>query len=301
MSRKILFAMMIILPVTVLLVIGISAYRLYERDYCTDVPPDTPNIYVYAADLAYTDLNTTYCTGKGITPTGDSFRMIRYEDIPEIASLDGVTGLYIFSDVKLDAFFARGNTGDTLEMSVPHDIITHFGDPSSMSAMFVLTIGGAPADGSKGICLPQDIATGLGMATVGSTVTWNGKEYTLTGINKYDFAWVPFEEDKSLFYVYNPSTWEEFMSELNDYMIEEDTVSYVSMMICCEEGKSAELQDYLITNYPASNYTSREFVKVWKSQHNKGYWKSLGIIAFCSLAVGVPAEFFMITVYRKKK
>ena len=91
------------------------------------------------------------------------------------------------------------------------------------------------------------------------------------------------------------------MSELNDYMIEEDTVSYVSMMICCEEGKSAELQDYLITNYPASNYTSREFVKVWKSQHNTGYWKSLGIIAFCSLAVGVPAEFFMITVYRKKK
>ena len=301
MNRKLLAAMIIILPIVVLLVIGISSYKLYLRDYCTDEVPDTPNIYVYAADLSYSDLNTKYCSGKGINPTGDAFRMIRYEDIPQIAAMDGVTGLYIFSDVKLNDFFERGNTGDTLEMSVPHDIITYFGGPSSMEAMFVLTIGGAPADGSKGICLPQNIANGLGMATVGSNVTWNGKEYILTGINKYDFAWVPFEEDKSLFYVYDPSTWDLFMDELNDYIAAEDAVSYVSMMICCEDDKSAELQDYLITNYPASNYSSREFVRVWKAQHNKGFWKSVGIIALCTLVVAVPSEIIMIRVSRKKK
>ena len=301
MSRKLLFAMTIILPVVVVLVIGITAYKLYQSDYCTDVPPDTPNIYVYAVDYAYGELNNTYCEGKGISPVSDAFRMIEYEDIPEIAAMDGVTGLYIFSDVKLNAFFERGNEGDMLEMSVPNDVYRYFAEPSAMSAMFVTSFGGAPADGSNGICLPQSVINALGLPSIGSTVPWNGKEYTLTGINNYEFAWVPLDEDKSLFYIYDPSTWDAFMAELNDYLVENDAVSHVSMMICCEEGKSIELQDYLITNFPASNYQSREFTKVWKSQYNKGFWKSVGIVTLCSLAVAVPAEFVMIRTYRKKK
>ena len=287
------------------MLIGIAAGLLIiyvcircARDFCTDTLPDTPNIYVYSADLMYDELNRRYVESKGLSK-GDGFRMIEYEDIPEIASLDGVKGFYIFDDVKLDEMLNYDLSGPLREWSVPQDIYLYFGDPSGESSMFIPVIGGGPADGTNGICLPQTEIAALLNPALGSTIEWNGGTYTLTGVNKNRFAWVAFDEDKSLYYVYDPATYDDFLTRLNLYCLREDAVSHVNMMIVCDEDKSVEIQDYLISTYPASNYSSREFARVFKSSYNAEIWKE--ILVFALLDLGITAVVVTPMLIKAKK
>ena len=256
--------------------------------YCYDTIPDTSGIYAYAADLKYGQRNQDYSSARGIRPE-DENRMIEYRDIPGIAELDGVKKVYVFSDVKLNAFLNGGNPGsggedaELVTLSIPHDIYQNFAVPSAADAMFELEIGGAPADGSNGIALPESWLIANGGATIGDKVVFGGKEYTLTGINHYEYAWVPFEEEKSLYYVYDASTWESFNNELSRYLISVDGMSYVNMYIECEEGKTAGVQDQLVKSYPSTNYASAQFTKVIKSDINGKYWSNLIIFAVCVL------------------
>ena len=251
----------------------IYAFNHYRTDYSHDPVPDTPNIYAYVSGQGYGTLNRTYCSGRGITPT-DTSRMITYSDIPEIASIEGVRRIYIFSDRKLDNFMKAGNSstdfgGDDLtKLSVPYDIYRNFADPSAAGAMFELTLGTAPADGTDGIALPQDWIMMNGSPSLGSRVTYCGKDYTLTGINRYDFAWLSFDESTSLYYIYDPSTYDSFTADLNAYLAETDGISGVSMMLECDEGATLSVQDLLISKYPSTNYLSAPFIRTFKSEFN---------------------------------
>ncbi|MBP5261024.1 MAG: hypothetical protein J6Z43_02710 [Clostridiales bacterium] len=271
----------------------------YENYYCTDEIPDTPNIFVYDADCFYGTLNRTY-TGYKDLEAGDAFRMIGYDDIPDIAAIDGVEGFYIFDDVKIEDFFNYDKSQGMLEMSVPQDIINYFGDESAMSSMFITTFGSGPADGSNGICLPQSEITARLNAAIGSTIDYKGSPMVLTGINNYEFAWLPFDEEKSLIYVYDPDTYEDFAAKIKLFCLREEVTSNVRMMIICDPDKSVQIQDYLITTYPASNYQSREFSRVFKASMNSAYWKSVGKFALADIIIAAVVVVPML-VYAKKK
>ena len=283
----------------------VYAFNHYRTDYCHDPVPDTPNIYVYSADRGYGTLNRTYCSGRGIAPA-DISRMITYSDIPEIASIEGVRRIYIFSDRKLDNFMKAGNNSngfgqdDLTELSVPYDIIRNFADPSAAGAMFELTLGTPPADGTDGIALPQDWIMLNGNPSLGSRVTYNGKDYTLTGINRYDFAWLSFDESTSLYYIYDPSTYDSFIADLNAYLAEVDGTSSVSMMLECDDGATLSVQDLLISKYPSTNYLSAPFIRTFKSEFNGVFWTNLFLFIIC---VGMSATviFVWITIVQRKR
>ena len=84
-----------------------------------------------------------------------------------------------------------------------------------------------------------------------------------------------------MYYKYDPDTWDGFMQELNEYLIEDDAVSYIQLLITTN-GDPAELQQRLMRTYPASNYISAEFAENWKSEHNR----QLGLrILFAAIAI----------------
>ena len=89
------------------------------------------------------------------------------------------------------------------------------------------------------------------------------------------------EPDVYLYYKYDPDTWDGFIKELNEYLIEDDAVSYIQMLIT-SDGDPADLQQRLMRTYPASNYISAEFADGWKSEHNR----QLGLrILFAAIAI----------------
>jgi len=289
-----------LIGVSIGLIIVYSFIR-YREDYCTDTLPATPNIYVYAADLMYDSLNRTYVESKGIDKTGDGFRMIEYDDIPQIAVLDGVKGLYIFDDTKVDEMFGRDLSDPLYEYSVPEVIYKYFGGPSAASSMFIPVLGGCPADGSNGICLPQSEVNELFNPPIGSQIVWRDNTYTLTGINKYSFAWVGFTEDTSLYYIYDPATYDDFVNRIKLYCLREDAESHVCMMIVCDEDKSVALQDYLVGTYPASNYSSREFTRVLKSSMNKEFWKKIAVFSVADIVITAAVVTPMLIKSKKKE
>ncbi|SCW30790.1 hypothetical protein SAMN02910456_00443 [Ruminococcaceae bacterium YRB3002] len=283
-------------------VIIVYSYNHYQNDYCTDVVPDTPDIYVYSADMWYADLNRRYASAVGLEPSGDEFSMITYDDIPSVFAMDGVREIYLLDDAELSDFAERiYSKSDDVAEAMPKDVFTYFHDVSGMAGIFEIELGSAPSDGANDICLPRSWAMTHDYPEIGDTVTYNGHEYRLSGYSKNNFGWVSLGSAGSVYYKYDPSTWDEFMERLNRYLVDEDAISEVNMMIVCDEEKSASVQRSLVNLYPASNYTSADFVKVWKDNYNKVFWKDQITFMAVVLAVTAVGEIVLFVVSRRKK
>ena len=105
----------------------------------------------------------------------------------------------------------------------------------------------------------------------------------------------------SIYYRYDPSTWEAFLARLASYLEENDAVSDVNMMICCDEDRSSDIQKLLVSRYPASNYTSAEFVRAWKDNYNKVFWTEQIWFMVIVIVVTAGAEVALFYLGRKKK
>ena len=89
------------------------------------------------------------------------------------------------------------------------------------------------------------------------------------------------------------------MTELNRYLAENDASSDVSMLITTRSKPDASnLQMKLMYEFPASNYDSAYYSKVWKESYNKEVGMKIAIPSVC-LAVSLIC--FEILLARLKK
>ena len=64
---------------------------------CTDVIPPGNIIAIYQAEYTYGDLNAVYARGAGLDIDSENYdRMITYEDIPQIVSMDGIENVILY-------------------------------------------------------------------------------------------------------------------------------------------------------------------------------------------------------------
>ena len=154
--------------------------------------------------------------------------------------------------------------GATVRVAVPRDVITYYGDPSGMRFMF-----GTP-DG---------------------TATVYQDDYVVLSAAKNLNTKTPFMKDCFLYYKYDSATWDQFISRLNNYLEKEDAISHVEMLITTGSRPDAiNYQIELMTRYPASNYSSAEFVSVWKSDHNRRLRNEILIAAAVVMVIFFPLE-----------
>ena len=274
MRSKVLLILMIVIPVTVFFVFGAAAgiYCIINRS--TDEVPDSSSVYVYTVDKEFGELNQRYAKARGIEPVVDN-ALITYETVPEISKMDEVKSLFIFDDAAFTEFCERINSGETLKAAVPYDAYVFYGDPSGMRSVF-------------GIEIPHDARL-------------PNSKYVVFRISKEKVEQVSEEPDYFLYYEYDPETWDKFNKKLSNYLVEEDAISDVSMLITTKNKSDAgNLQMNLMYYYPASNYSSAEFSKAWAESYNKEI-RSRILIAGLITAIPLIGVETLLGVLRKPR
>ena len=270
MRSKLFLVLQIVVPAIMLPVLVLYACYELLSDYCTDEVPDTDSVFVYSVDRSFDELNRTYAKARGIVPD-DETAFIDYEQIPELSTWDGVENLYIYSDTAFEDFSYRILDHETFNVAIPVDTIKYYGGPSGMFSLFGISDTSGISDGQEYVtvkCSPD-----------GTKITQD-------------------EPDIYMYYKYDPDTWDGFIKELNEYLIEDDAVSYIQMLIT-SDGDSAELQQRLMRTYPASNYISAEFAEGWKSEHNRQLGLRILFVAIAIVIVTAGLE-VLFGVLRKK-
>ena len=274
MRSKVLLILMIVIPVTVFFVFGTIAGVYYIINRSTDEVPDSSSVYVYTVDKEFGELNQRYAKARGIEPVVDN-ALITYETVPEISKMDEVKSIFIFDDAAFTEFCERINSGETLKAAVPYDAYVFYGDPSGMRSVF-------------GIEIPHDARL-------------PNSKYVVFRISKEKVEQVSEEPDYFLYYEYDPETWEEFNKKLSNYLVEEDAISDVSMLITTKNKSDAgNLQMNLMYYYPASNYSSAEFSKAWAESYNKEI-RSRILIAGLITAIPLIGVETLLGVLRKPR
>ena len=276
MRSKVLLILMIVIPVTVFFVFGTAAGVYYIINRSTDEVPDSSSVYVYTVDKEFGELNQRYAKARGIEPVVDN-ALITYETVPEISKMDEVKSLFIFDDAAFTEFCERINSGETLKAAIPYDAYVFYGESSGMRSVF-------------GIEIPHDARL-------------PNSKYVVFRISKEKVEQVSEEPDYFLYYEYDPETWDEFNKKLSNYLVEEDAISDVSMLITTKNKSDAgKLQMNLMYYYPASNYFSAEFSKAWAESYNKEIRSRILIAGFITAIplIGVETLLGVLRKPRKK-
>ena len=260
MRSKILLILMLAIPVTVFFVFGTVAGVYYITNRSTDEVPDSSSVYVYTVDGEFGELNQRYAKVRGIKPIDDT-ALITYEAVPDISQMDEVKSIFIFDDAAFSEFGERLISGETLKVAIPYDAYVFYGESSGMKSVF-------------GIDIPHE-------------ARMPNSKYVVFRCSKEKVELVSEQPDYFLYYEYAPETWEDFRKELDDYLVKEDAISDVSMLITTKNKSDASnLQMNLMYCYPASNYSSAEFSKVWVESYNneiKGRILVAGLITLIPL------------------
>ena len=253
---------------------GLACYAAYAllTGLCTDTVPDTDSIFVYTVDESFEYLNRRYVGAKGIVPE-DETSLIDFDDIPSIAENPLVKDLYVFDDAVFSEFTESVRAGRTVRVAVPLDVCTCYSGPSGMGYTF-----GNP-DGTE-------------------TVYQN--DYIVLECSPDKCSYSALEPDFFLYCKYDPSTWPQFLSRLENYIVEYDAISQVEMLITTENQNDATaLQMQLMTDFPASNYSSAEFTSVWKNDYNNELVRHILIVLIVVMIIA--AAFVVILEVLKQK
>ena len=283
MSKIIKVVLMIVVALAAAGIFAFYAYAGYRSDYCTDEVPDVTSIYVYTVDKGLGDLNRTYLSGKNFAIPKDEAKYMTYEDIPTIAVTDNVEAIYIFDDAKFealsDSFLSGGLT--EINVAVPRDVLNYYGAPSGMSYMFKLDLTQMPETDPEYAMI---------------RCTADGCEWSTDPVD---------EKTCMLYYKYDTKTWGDFNDRLIRYILENDAVSDVSMLITLSSKtpeESAKMQDLLIENYPGSNYLSAEFARVFRDKTNLELGQRIATFAGVIIVVTASIEILIgISGKRTKK
>ena len=280
MSKNTKVVLMIVVALAVAGIFAFYAYAGYRSDYCTDEVPDVTSIYVYTVDKGVGDLNRTYMRGKKIAIPKTDAPYITYEDIPNVAATDNVEAVYIFDDARFnalsDSFLAGGLT--EINVAVPRDVLKYYGAPSGMNYMFKLDISQMPGTDPE-------------YAVIRCTA--DGCEWSSDPVD---------EKTCMLYYKYDENTWGDFNDRLIRYILENDAVSDVSMLITLSSKtpeESAKMQDLLMQNFPGSNYLSAEFARVFRDKTNLELGQRIATFAGVVLVVTASVE-ILIAVSGKR-
>ena len=275
MNKKVITVLQIVVPV-----VTISAFAAFEGFYyttqkCTDEVPDTTSLYVYTVDREFGELNQRYAKAMGIEPKAED-RLITYDSIPEISSWNEVKDIYIFSDAVYEDAGEAHQDGKEITIGIPSDVMFYYGDCSGIWSMF--------GDETK-----NDDRSHYG-------------EYMVFDTSADSFKKVFEEPDYYLYYKYNPATWEAFMGELKNYLVQYDATSDVNMLITTrEKADASNLQMKLVYEFPASNYDSAHYSEVWKDSYNKEVRTKMVLPSVCIAVFLICIELFLTRLKKPRK
>ncbi|WP_369793144.1 ABC transporter permease [Methanosarcina sp. 2.H.A.1B.4] len=305
---------------TLVVIIGLLSftYSQITAGYCTDTIPPGNIIAIYQADYTYGDLNAVYARGAGLDIDSENYdRMITYEDIPDIVSMDGVENVILYDNSYFDTLYKTANEdrlpGKLNLIAVPESIAQDYLHQTDIPyGTEYLEEGRLPLDNAHEITISKKLLEKHFAYTnetltraIGSRVNYENETYTIVGIiNSYDsrvnyenetyttvdindiyyndICYISFDAKRNYgLYQYDADTFDEFVTRNIDNKKTND-YSYPEyaneIFIFTADDSEKPILDKLFQEYPAENYISSEYVSVWKKTFNESVLREIIII-----------------------
>ncbi|AKB28302.1 hypothetical protein MSSIT_1583 [Methanosarcina siciliae T4/M] len=228
-------------------------------------------------------------------------RMISYEDIPQIASMDGVENVILYDASYLDPIIYTTAGEDRLPdklnlIAVPEAIAQDYLNQTVIPyGTEYLEEGRLPRDGSHEISISKKLlekhfayTDEMLTRAIGSKVNYENETYTIAGINSYDICYISFDAKRNYgLYQYDADTFDEFIKRNLDYKQTNDYFhpEYANeIFIFTADGSEKSVLDRLFQEYPAENYISREYVSVWKKTFNGSVLRKIVVVDIIGVA-----------------
>lgn len=257
--------------------------------------PKNNVIATYKVDCVYGDINKLYCNEKSIkVDKDDYYKMITYDDINMIAELDGVKKVVLFDSAYYDKVMMSYTQGTMLEnflpISQPQVVSKDFyGLMGYGSSEALITEGKYPSDYKDEVAVSKQVLKDRFNyedeevdSAIGKKIKIGSKEYKVVGITELDTCIVSFDKENNYgYYEYDKETFEQFVErnmqfrQNAEYYLSDETEG---LYVYVEEGYEEKILDYLISRYPADNYSSDTFSKVWVKAYNTPFLMKCALI-----------------------
>lgn len=226
-------------------------------------------IHTYKAEYIYQETNKIYTDAKGLKISEDKYeRMILNSDIEDILNNKDVKKV-----IALDDNLLHKQIYEDKIFCVPTFFLN---DYQSMYVDEAVNIGKViegrkPRDFKEEICIPintvknnkSHINKSQLINMIGTSITYHNKEYKLTGFTDGEVTLISCGKDKD-----SPFTWLS-KDNINHYINSREPSD--ALFIFTSPGKEETVLNTLISTYPAENYSSYQFSKVWEKSYNKKF------------------------------
>jgi hypothetical protein len=270
-------------------------YSQFTNGYCTNTIPPGNIIAIYQADYTYGDLNAVYVRGAGLDMDSENYdRMILYEDIPHIASMDGVETVILYDISYFDALYTAASEDRLLDklnlIAVPESITQDYLHQTNVPyGTEYLEEGRLPLDGAHEITISKKLlekhfayTDEMLTRAIGSKINYDNETYTIAGINSFDICYVSFDAKRNYgLCQYDVDTFDEFVTRNINYKKTNDFIypEYANeIFIFTADGSEKSVLDKLFQEYPAENYISSQYVSVWKKTFNESVLRKIIVV-----------------------
>lgn len=271
-------------------------------------------IVSYKVDKQYDELNTTYAKGAKLDISGDRhFKMIFLNDIVDIAHMKDVTKIILpdeeyierISEQLYEAYREDKLPEDLNIMAIPHDLLSNFhGQITLPSDINVLRMGRLAHDNAKEIVISYELLKehyGINKENpLGESISLNGESYTIVGIGINQLCLISYEDGKNYgYFAYEEDTIKEHLARIKRYKEEEDYVmtdGLFNTIIYTKKNSELSVLNRLLMKYPAENYISHEFERVYREYINR---RGFLIILSLNLLFSLISCAFFINVLRR--
>lgn len=281
--------------ITILIIATLATFNhLYIRDnYSFDEIPKENVVISYANDK-FDDLNKTYVTGEKLVVDEALFEKgITLNDVYDISMISDVKKIYLYDDYYLNEVNNKIIDGSIKEeityLACPQIIYNDFYENTSFDYGVHLVQGNLPKDSSYEVAISKnmlvkhfgyndiDVNEAIGDKIILDAYGHN-EEFTIVGFSYYDYALISFEEIVNYgVYTYNERDFYEFGTNQIEYAQMSDSIvgKIWELIIITNDDCDGEVLNQMIQTYPAYNYYSNHYVKVWCKEYNKSIYTSI--------------------------
>lgn len=246
--------------------------------------PEPGTVLQYTVEGVYPNINEAYVNYNNYEIAANKrMRTLTYESIGYLYENQYFDELYVFDkdyfEKSLTDYCGEGNK----EFSIPAVVWDNYRENLGIDFFWKIIKGRNPKDKEKEIVLDENVAKRLTNSknideTLNRNVMINNEEYTIVGISDAPVIWVSYDDKKeSGFYKYDKNTWHDYSDKLKNNQESAFNKEIVPHCIFVTDNEKV-LLDYLIMNYPASDYYSSIYAEKSQLYNNRiVYYKMVGI------------------------
>lgn len=307
------------IAISMLIIFGMFIEYDFYENISLDNFPNKNIIMTYKVDEVYGELNEIYCKGEELSISESLYyNLISYDDVIKIEKSKHIDEIIIIDTSYVDDFFEKEQNGTLL------DNINIIAEPQLLSGSFegknaygvsenIILEGKLPSDEADEVAISKEVLKkffGYTDSTVadclGDEIKINEKKYKIVGITYIDACVVSYSKSENYgYYYYTEDSYTEFVKNNIHYKSSMDMINVnfpEYMYIFTSDGYEREILNELMQQFPAENYLSNYFTKVWVKCFNREHLIDIYIIsAIVSLIIGIYYLFLTRKTYQVMK